>query len=486
MNRIVFLVLFSLAYLPMTGQNFTIDTVFFGFDQFTIKSEYEERLDTIISALEDYPNYYVEVFGHTDSIGTDIYNQTLSEMRAREVMDMLVRKGLTKDRIEMKGFGTSKPAAPNTTFSGRSKNRRADLAVIFTNQEGLSSLGMEGAGGNTDGSGADGSGTGSDTTTVTDTENLTGDQDLSDSENGQEAEKVAVIDTIYAKYRPFPINPQNKTVVFAPQGSQVVIEPNSFDTEQEQLNFEVKELFERKDILQAFMPTVAKVGALETAGMMSVKATDRGRIVRLRADKPINVTMPSARRLEGVNLYEGKGGERGGRRRAKNNDNPAFDAVKSWVEDSNTPLAYDSQKDSYGFQVNNLGRINVARPLYVSEGTNKDDDGFDIFVKLKGKRFEKNTNVFIVGSNVETYIPLKKESKRNYEGSRIRHFREGAEILLVAFQFDNDDEPYFASTTVDLARALRQSKKDPRPYLKAKVKFKRTDKDELVTLLEDL
>ncbi|MEM6767150.1 MAG: hypothetical protein AAF655_19590, partial [Bacteroidota bacterium] len=99
---------------------------------------------------------------------------------------------------------------------------------------------------------------------------------------------------------------------------------------------------------------------------------------------------------------------------------------------------------------------------------------------------EKNTNVFLIGSNVETYIPLKKESKRNYEGSRIRHFREGAEIQLVAIQYDNDDDPYFATRTVDLGRGLRQGKKDPRPYMKTKVKFKRTDKGGLEALLEDL
>ncbi|MEM6764127.1 MAG: OmpA family protein, partial [Bacteroidota bacterium] len=426
MNRIFFLVLLSLALTPLSGQNFTIDTVFFGFDQYTIRAEYEERLDTIISALEDYPNYYIEVFGHTDSIGTEAYNQSLSELRAKEVVEILVGKGLVKDRIEMKGFGTDKPAAPNTTFAGRSKNRRADLAVIFTNEEGLSSLGLGGADGGADGT------AGTDSTMLTEEEKLSGDMDLSGSDDEGEGAESSVIDTVYAQYRPFAINPANTTVVFAPQGSQVVIDPNSFDTDQERLNVEVKELFSRKDIIMAFMPTVAKVGALETAGMMSVKATDRGRIVRLRANKPVSVSMPSARRLEGVNLYEGKGGERGGRRRAKGGDNPAFDAVKSWVVDDDTPLAYDSQKDAYSFQVNNLGRINIARPLYVSEGTNKEDDGFDIFVKLKGKRFEKNTNVFLIGSNVETYIPLKKESKRNYEGSRIRHFREGAEIQLVA------------------------------------------------------
>jgi OOP family OmpA-OmpF porin len=69
----------------------------------------------------------VSIEGHTDSIGTDAYNQKLSERRARTVRDHMVGQGIAADRITTRGFGESKPIASNETAEGRAQNRRVEI-----------------------------------------------------------------------------------------------------------------------------------------------------------------------------------------------------------------------------------------------------------------------------------------------------------------------------------------------------------------------
>jgi OOP family OmpA-OmpF porin len=71
----------------------------------------------------------VELEGHTDSIGTEQYNQGLSERRAASVRDYLQKKGVDSGRITSRGFGESKPIADNKTRDGRAKNRRVEIRV---------------------------------------------------------------------------------------------------------------------------------------------------------------------------------------------------------------------------------------------------------------------------------------------------------------------------------------------------------------------
>jgi outer membrane protein OmpA-like peptidoglycan-associated protein len=84
-------------------------------------------LDKVVDALKAYPNVKVQVGGHTDSTGSDAYNQKLSEQRAHAVRDYLVSKGASADNLLWKGYGESKPIADNKTADGRAKNRRVEL-----------------------------------------------------------------------------------------------------------------------------------------------------------------------------------------------------------------------------------------------------------------------------------------------------------------------------------------------------------------------
>jgi OOP family OmpA-OmpF porin len=79
--------------------------------------------------LKENPDKRVAFEGHTDSIGTERYNQGLSERRANSARDYVSKKGISASRITTRGFGESKPIADNKTADGRSKNRRVEVKV---------------------------------------------------------------------------------------------------------------------------------------------------------------------------------------------------------------------------------------------------------------------------------------------------------------------------------------------------------------------
>ncbi|HYE86566.1 MAG TPA: OmpA family protein [Vicinamibacterales bacterium] len=116
----------------------TIDLrgVNFDFDKSVLRPDAIQILNEAIEILKKYPELRVEVAGHTDSVGTDQYNQRLSERRARAVYDYLTQNGIGANRLAgPNGYGESRPIAPNTTPDGRdnpegrAKNRRTELNV---------------------------------------------------------------------------------------------------------------------------------------------------------------------------------------------------------------------------------------------------------------------------------------------------------------------------------------------------------------------
>jgi outer membrane protein OmpA-like peptidoglycan-associated protein len=87
-------------------------------------------LEQVYNSLEAYPNVKIEIGGHTDDQGSDDYNLALSYDRAKSVMDYLVMRGISANRIVARGYGESKPMAPNTDAEGRAKNRRVEVVPL--------------------------------------------------------------------------------------------------------------------------------------------------------------------------------------------------------------------------------------------------------------------------------------------------------------------------------------------------------------------
>ena len=102
--------------------------VHFDTDKYKIKRKYLPKLEKIINDLKE-SNCTILVVGHTDSIGSDRYNQALSELRAREVYKYMIQKGISKNRLDYIGYGEEQPLTTNATPQGRAINRRVELLV---------------------------------------------------------------------------------------------------------------------------------------------------------------------------------------------------------------------------------------------------------------------------------------------------------------------------------------------------------------------
>jgi outer membrane protein OmpA-like peptidoglycan-associated protein len=109
--------------------------VTFATDSSAISPAFRTTLDQIAQSLRDYPNSLIDVYGHTDSTGSDTYNQGLSERRARAVADYLSMRGVAASRIRWQGYGETQPIASNDSEQGRSQNRRVEIKIVPVTQE---------------------------------------------------------------------------------------------------------------------------------------------------------------------------------------------------------------------------------------------------------------------------------------------------------------------------------------------------------------
>jgi OOP family OmpA-OmpF porin len=87
-------------------------------------------LNEVVQVLRDYPKMRVSIEGHTDTVGGESFNKGLSQRRAEAVLDYLVTRGISPERLEAVGFGPTRPIASNKTAGGRARNRRTDFRVV--------------------------------------------------------------------------------------------------------------------------------------------------------------------------------------------------------------------------------------------------------------------------------------------------------------------------------------------------------------------
>ena len=114
---------------PPAKKKIVLRGVNFDFDKATIRRDAVDVLDEAAHILRERAEVDVAVDGHTDAMGTDEYNQRLSERRSNSVLDYLVGKGVSSSRLSAKGFGESSPIATNETGEGRALNRRVELRL---------------------------------------------------------------------------------------------------------------------------------------------------------------------------------------------------------------------------------------------------------------------------------------------------------------------------------------------------------------------
>lgn len=113
------------------GVSISMDSVLFDIDKYTLKPEALVQLEKIAQVLKKFPKREIRISGHTDSTGGKDYNQRLSELRAKTVLEALVNQfGMDEKLLSYQGFGDTKPIASNATEEGRKKNRRVDITIV--------------------------------------------------------------------------------------------------------------------------------------------------------------------------------------------------------------------------------------------------------------------------------------------------------------------------------------------------------------------
>ncbi len=112
------------------GQVVRLNNVFFDFDKWDLRPESFLELNRVVKLLQDNPAIEIEMSAHTDSYGSDDYNYKLSDNRARSVMEYILAKGISPNRITSQGYGETKHVAPNDTPENRQLNRRVEFTIL--------------------------------------------------------------------------------------------------------------------------------------------------------------------------------------------------------------------------------------------------------------------------------------------------------------------------------------------------------------------
>lgn len=112
------------------GSIIVLRNIFFDYNKATLRPESQVELDRLIKLLNDVPSMKIEIGGHTDKRGDDDYNQKLSQNRSQSVVDFLVGKGISRDRLTAMGYGETKPVTSGTTEEDHQQNRRTEFKIL--------------------------------------------------------------------------------------------------------------------------------------------------------------------------------------------------------------------------------------------------------------------------------------------------------------------------------------------------------------------
>jgi len=112
------------------GMKIVLKNIFYDVAKATLRPESAAELDRLVRIMDQNPTLVVELGGHTDSDGTDDYNQKLSQARTQSVVDYLTDAGVAENRLVAKGYGEKEPIAPNDTKENKQLNRRTEFKVL--------------------------------------------------------------------------------------------------------------------------------------------------------------------------------------------------------------------------------------------------------------------------------------------------------------------------------------------------------------------
>ena len=270
MKKITLLLLGCLFLTTIVqAQEISSYSVYFETDRSNLQETAQQTLDKLAAALVPLHlnDYQVEVEAHTDSRGTDTYNDQLAERRAQSVKEYLSAKGILIEHTIVRAFGEQHPSFSNEDEVGRKKNRRVDIIVTYTVPKNLDDL------------------------------------------FAQWSEE---------QMQSFLLDPTQGNKILGAEGTSIWIDANSFEyadgtgLPKGKVQFNLREAYQTSAIIMANLTTSSKDELLETGGMVFTEAFDEsGKELKLRAESTIRVSIPTSEMEEGMELFMGEQGENG-------------------------------------------------------------------------------------------------------------------------------------------------------------------------------
>jgi hypothetical protein len=232
--------------------------IHFESDEFGLDKQDRAELKKLIQELGNSSYHEITITGHTDHDASEEYNQQLSNRRAQQVRTFLGENGIQENRISMNWYGENKPKASNTKESGRKENRRVEIKV-----------------------------------------KLYDFKSTADVINQISETKTQVIE----------INPKIENKVTGEKGLEILIPANSLETEDGHaispgpVKIELTEIYSDRNAIEKQISTTSNGQILETGGMFEVKATQKGKSLKLKSGKSMGIEMPSNNLKEGMNVF---------------------------------------------------------------------------------------------------------------------------------------------------------------------------------------
>ena len=112
------------------GEQLILKNIFFEHDSYELDERSNSEISSVVELLEQNNKLRIEIEGHTDNVGSNAYNQELSEKRAKAVFRQLIKNGISENRVTFKGYGSTRPIGSNEDASGRQTNRRIEFRII--------------------------------------------------------------------------------------------------------------------------------------------------------------------------------------------------------------------------------------------------------------------------------------------------------------------------------------------------------------------
>lgn len=227
-------------------------------------------LDSLVYQLETWQDYKIVLEGHTDNIGTDKYNQQLSQARVNEIQSILVQNNIDTNRIITLAKGATEPIADNNTVVGRAKNRRVD--ILLTQK------------------------------VVDETLVLQKTKQLNDK-----LQKLMPKRGMTHK-----INPNKEQIIIAKQGTKIKVPAHAFDVpEGSKVLLKVTEAYRKSDMILQNLSTVSNGQALETGGMIKIEAFANGQPVQLKEGMALDIAVPAEEVEDSMQLFASEVAEDG-------------------------------------------------------------------------------------------------------------------------------------------------------------------------------